>query len=143
MSTVSEIKPNTESVITRAIAEKEVDAWLDNMRIPKQKRIANKVNIETLVNAIMDGNLTLISGKRFTQKLIWEIGDEIKITEFQFKERIKVGIIEEHVDKMKSVNMISLTRAYICALTNQPKEIINELDPQDYSVASAITGFFM
>lgn len=144
MSTVPEKKIElNESVITREIAESEVNKWLDYKKVSKQKRILYKDQTEKLINAVMDGNLVLLSDSRFSQKLIFPIGEELIVSEFNYKARLKVGLMEEHVKSMKNNDMISVTRAYLCALSNQPKEIINEIDTEDYSIASAIAVFFM
>lgn len=131
------------SKVSKEIAEKEVNDWLDYKKINVQKREAQANSIETLIGFISEGTISIKEDKTIVQELLFEIGKESKITKLEYKPRIHVGAIQRHLEGGKSTDMDLRIVATAAALTSQTKELIKQLDSEDYSVASSIAIFFL
>jgi hypothetical protein len=130
--------------ISSEIAEKEVAAWLKYKGVSERKAEAQKDNIDTIKEAIEDGNLTLDPETMiFTQILKFPIGEKDSIKEFKFQPRIKLNAIRQQLNNVKSTDTIGLLSAYVSALTSQPKDILLNMDTEDYKVGQAIAIFFL
>lgn len=135
-------------VITPEVAQQEVNQWLDFKKVSEKRRENYKENIETLVGSIVTGQLTLDQdSKEFTQNLLLPITaegtDKVTVDKLVFKPRIAVKQIRTQMQGVKSTDLQGMILGYIAALTGKPKEVLANLDTEDYTVAQAIAIFFL
>lgn len=128
-------------VISKDQAELEINSWLDFKKISERKREAFKTNIDNMIEAIMEGNLSL-NDETFvlTQTLKFPISD---IKTFDYKPRIKVKEVQDRLQNIKGGGIFAQSFAYISALTGQLTGIVKELETEDYTLADHISVFFM
>ncbi len=125
------------------VAEEEINKWLDCKRVNAKKRESYEDYIETLINAIADGFLTLSEDNALVQKLRFPLENESPLSELSYKPRLKVSTIHTHLNGVKSSDADGRICAYVAALTSKPKDVIKGLDTEDYSIAQAIAAFFL
>ena len=126
------------------VAIEEVNKWLDYKRVNDKKRESYKENIETLVDAVADGYLRLNQeDHKFILELKFPTDGESPVKSLEFKPRIKVSQVHQHLQGVKSTDADGRLLAYVAALTSQPSGIIKGLDTEDYNVALAIAIFFL
>lgn len=134
-----------EEKVNRDQATAEVTRWMDAKKMSAKKREANEANIETLVDAIVEGNLSLKDGNVLSQKLRFPIETtegKVAYDTLDYKPRLDLHGIHIHLQGVKPTDMDSRLCAYVAALTSKPKDIIKKLDTEDYSIAQAIAVFF-
>lgn len=129
--------------VGREVAEKEIESWLDFKKVNEKKREAYKDNIDTLIDAVADGTLTLNDDKTFVQKLRFPIGEGDSIKTLSYKPRLKVSTVHVCLQGVKSTDADGRVCAYVSALTGTDRNIIKALDTEDYSVGQAIAIFFL
>lgn len=130
-------------VISKELAIKEVEKWLDSKKVKPGKREEKKDSIETIALALMEGDLVLNEDMTITQTLLFPILNELPIKELKFKPRINTQTISLYLQGVKTGDFLGMVAAYICALTGQPKAVVQALDTEDYATAQAIAGFFL
>ena len=129
-------------LVSRDLAEQDINKWLDDKRVRVRKREENQETIESLIDAACDGALSYDEEKKILKyKLSFPIGEEGKITTLKFKLRISVGEMHKNLNGAKTGDERVL--AYMCALTGQNSGIIKKMDTADYSLASGIVIFFL
>lgn len=136
----------SKNPIAREVAEQEVQDWLDFKKVNARKRQNYKENIETLVDSIVVGILTLNDDKSFVQKLNFPLGEEGKeatITTLTYKPRIKVQTVQVCLQGIKPADADGRVCGYISALTGTDRNIIKQLDTEDYSIGESIAIFFL
>ena len=127
-------------------ASDEVDKWLDYKRLNDKKRESRKEQIETLLDAIADGNLILNEDNTITYKLAFPIEDQNgspALTELKFKPRIASGDVDNYLKGIKPSDADGRLRAYISCLTGVSSGLIKKLDTVDTDVPQAIALFFL
>lgn len=133
--------------IAREVAEQEVLSWLEHKKVNDRKRQNYKENIETLIDAISVGILTLNDDKTFVQSLNFPIGvgekGEEKITSLSYKPRLKVQTVQVCLQGIKASDADGRVCGYISALTGTDRNIIKQLDTEDYSIGESIAIFFL
>lgn len=129
--------------ISREVAAQEINGWLDYKKISAKKRELHKDAIDNLVDAVVEGALTLNENFEFTQTLKFPLEGEANLTALKYKPRVKVETVQMHLQGVKPTDNYGLIHSYIAALTTQPKSLIKNLDTEDYSVAYGIAIFFM
>lgn len=131
--------------VSREIAEAEINGWLDYKRVGEKKRETYKDQIDSLVDAICEGFLSLKDDKTFT--LVYElrepIGSDSKISKLEFKPRLKMGVIHQHLQGVKPSDADGRVCAYIAALTSTTKSVLSQMDSEDYAVPQSIAIFFL
>lgn len=129
--------------ISKEIAQAEVESWLDYKKISAKKRESQKDQIESLVDALVEGTLSMNDDKTIVHQLKFEIGEEIKISKLEYKPRLKMSAIHLHLSSVKSSDADGRVCAYISALTGLPKDILKAMDSEDYSISQSIALFFI
>lgn len=129
--------------INRELAQQEIESWLDFKKINEKKREAQKEQIETLIDAVADGSLTLSPDKKLIQVLKFPTEGEMPVTKMEYAPRLKVSTIHEKLQGVKSTDADGRICAYIAALTNNPKNVVKAMDTEDYGVAQAVAIFFL
>jgi len=130
--------------VSKEQAQIEVTDWLDSKRVKAKKREKQKDTIETLVEAIEEGDLIFDQDtKVMTMKLAFGIGKDDNIKELNFKPRANVGEVNSYLKKVKTDDADGRLLCYVYALTGQPAAVIDCLDTEDYALALSIAIFFM
>jgi len=132
-----------ENKINRETATKEVERWLDFKKVSKKKKESNKEQIDVLVSAIVDGEIILEDDFSLTHNLRFEVGEEVKVSKLKYKPRVNVKQITQYLNGVKAGDADGRILAYACALTGEPKGIIQALDTEDWSVVQNIVIFFL
>lgn len=132
------------SKVTEEIAEKDVQRWLDTKKFSDEKRTNMESTIKEMVGYVKEGNLIISVEGKITQKLNFEIGEEEKVFELEYQNRISVDDIHKRMtgSQVKAGDVDGRIRVYVAALTRKPYALIGRLDSTDWSVASTIASFF-
>lgn len=129
--------------VSKEIATSDVEKWLDFKNIKPEKRERFKGTIESMVLSVMDGSLVLKEeDMNWVHPLSFPVGAEKAVKELRFKPRLTAGDMK-----------MNCTGAYadgdgriigiIAALTGLPKNVVENLDTEDYNIAGGITLFFI
>lgn len=131
-------------VVNIDTATAEIGKWLDHKRINEKKREDQKSTIDTLIDAVRFGLLT-VDEENFNliQKLNFPVGNNGEIDELKFRPRMGVGQVHRHLKGLKSDDADGRLAAYVAALTGRTKIEIGHLDTEDYSVGQSIAIFFL
>lgn len=133
--------------VERKQAELEIKAWLDFKNIGERKRKEHEEIIETLVNAVEDGVISIEPESfEITQQLYIPIENkegEVTMKELTYVARAKVYEIHNGLKGIKGGDAQGMVLGYASAITKQPKEVIKNLDTSDFSIAQSIAIFFM
>lgn len=133
------------------VAEKEVNAWLDSKKVGESKRVAKRENIETLINAMCDGDLILKLSEptkelSFIQTLKTPLKGEkgaVGISELKYKNRMSTAQLQACMKSVKLNDGLGIIIAIIGVLTGELNPSLQELDTEDFSIAQAIASFFL
>jgi hypothetical protein len=135
------------SKISREIASQEINSWLDYKKVNDKKREAFADSIETLIDSICDGSLSLTPEKVLVQELRFPIGEDGKetmaIKSLSFKPRLKIQTIHMHLQGVKNGDADGRVLAYVAALSSTPKDALRGMDTEDFSIGQAIAIFFL
>jgi hypothetical protein len=130
--------------IVKEVAENEINSWLDYKKVSPGKRESYKDQIELLVDAVGEGFLTLNpETKVLTQTLSSPIGKDEAVKTLDYKPRLKVSSVHNHLKGVKATDADGRILANVCALTSTNSELIKELYTEDYSISQAIALFFL
>lgn len=129
--------------VSREVAEKDVIAWLDFKKVNAKKRENYRDNIDTLIDAIVDGALILEDDKTFTHKLKFPIGEEETVSVLKYKPRVKVSTVQVCLQNVKATDADGRICGYMAALTGVDRNIIKQQDTEDYEIGRAIVLFFL
>lgn len=132
-----------EGKITKEIAVTELESWLDYKKISPAKRETQKDQINGLADAMVDGILSLNEDKSLSLVLRFPIGEKTPVAKIDFKPRLKMKTITDHLQGVKATDFDGRVVAYISALTNQTKTIIGDMDTEDFGLAQSIALFFI
>ena len=130
-------------IITKEQADQEIASWLDNKGVRPKKREAYKASIESLEDAISEGDLVLNEDFTLTQKLKQPTSGDVPITSLTYKARLTVGEVKKKMENVKPGDPDARIIALVSALTTQPKGVIEALDTDDYGIAQNIALFFV
>ena len=121
-------------------AQSEINAWLDSKRIRDSRREQRESQIQDLTSAIQEGLLIYNDEDHtLTHKLIFPIGE---IDQVVYKNRIHSLEVERYLKGVAANDADGRLRAWVCALTNQPVNVIRKMDTEDLSIAINIALFF-
>lgn len=135
----------TVTVITREMATKEITGWLDQKKISPTKRETKKDSIESLICAIMDGDLTMSDNGCLVQVLKFPAETEKPVKQLTYKQRIRIDEVKQHIigNKIAISDFDGRVVCYIQALTGEPFAVCSKLETTDGEIAQAIAVFFM
>jgi hypothetical protein len=130
--------------LSREQAEAEITAWLDKKKIFDETREKYKDNTEVLVEAMMNGVLTLNPETfEFKHDLLFPIGENNTVTSITYVPRINDRMIQPYMKGVKSDDVDARLVALIGAITKEAKGVIMSMDSVDKRIATAIGIFFM
>jgi hypothetical protein len=139
-------KTNTASggVVTPEQADNELTAWLDEKRVKPRKRKESSDTIETLIEAIEDGDITFDEKGDLIQILSDPAGEgSLKVEKLKYKTRITLKEVRVRLKNVKSNDIDGRVVAYISAATGENSAVIDELSTTDWSLSQSIAVFFM
>lgn len=129
-------------VVKKEAAKSEIDGWLDARRIKPSVREAFSENIDSLVEAVMYGDIT-ISGTVITQKLSDPIKDvnngNVVVGTLEYDKRPTVDDLQKCTS---SGDQIAISKEISAILTGKPAGIFGKLCPADFSIVNNIGVFF-
>lgn len=131
------------AAISPEVAQQEIEKWLDHKRVSEKRRESLSDQIEILVNAVVEGELVLDEKFTLKQKLRFPIENEITTTALEYKPRLKIGEVHNRLQGIKPGDADGRITAYISALTGKPKEVIKNLEVDDYGIGQSIAIFFI
>lgn len=132
------------AVVSREVAQHEIDGWLEYKKVPERKRESFKDSVDALVDAVSDGCLSVDGDTHvITQTLKFPVGSEVHVDKLDWKPRLSVSNVHTHLQGVKATDADGRVLAYMAALTGKPKEVIRSLDTEDYSIGQAIAIFFL
>lgn len=129
--------------VSPEIARQDINKWLDCKKISTKRRDELKDNIDKLVDNVSEGILVLNDKNELIQELLFPLGIDGAIKKLTYKPRLKQADISKKIQGNKGTDVGSYVRSYVCALTDQPANLIGELDSEDYNVANSIAVFFI
>ncbi|HXP49324.1 MAG TPA: hypothetical protein VN922_05185, partial [Bacteroidia bacterium] len=103
---------------------------------------SNQSFIDILVDAMVEGWLTLGDDSVFTQKLKFPLTGELKMDSLTYKNRLTLSETQTYLQNVKTGDGDGRLLAYVCSLTSKGKAVLKNLDTEDYSVAQSIAVFF-
>ncbi len=134
------------ALVSKEVATKDIDRWLDYKKVRDSKREANKEYIDSLVAAVCDGLLVVNDDLTITQTLLFPIEDKEGKDAFktlEYKARLNVSLLHLHMNGIKPGDNDGRLLAHVAALTAKPKELIKKIDTEDYGIALSIAVFFV
>ena len=131
--------------VAREVAEKEINDWLDSKKIFESDREAQKASVETLVDAIVNGVLTVNEDGNLVHTLLFPLGEEGKrnVTTLTYKKRLAERDTRKHLKGVSPQDVEGRMIAYIQALTDEAAGIIGALDTTDSRIAKSVVVFFL
>lgn len=130
-----------KNAVSKEVAIKDVNAWLDYKKVSQKKRESNSDQIEVLIQAIEEGNLSIdLETFEINHELLFPIGETVLFT---YKPRINVGLIHRRLSGIKSGDSDGRFLAYVCTLTGLNSGIVSAVDTEDYGICFAIACFFL
>ena len=137
-----------ENQVSEELATKEVSKWLDFKNVSERKRNKKetKAQIETITDAICDGDLVLDEDFNLVQTLrnpVKTNDDKVLLSEMKFKPRLLLEDVESKLINVKADNMIGMLAAYTSALTGVNAGLTKKIDTDDNKTAQAIVMFFL
>lgn len=129
--------------VSKEVAGKEIEAWLDYKKVSESKREASAESIATLVNAICDGALSKQDDNTLVHELKFPLENEMSLTKLEYKPRLAMSAIHTQLQGVKPSDADGRLIAYVAALTGKAKGIIKGLDTEDYAIGQAVAIFFL
>jgi hypothetical protein len=133
-------------VVSYEQARDEVNGWLDYKKVKEKKREAYKDAIDTLVDGVKDGTLSIAEDMKITHALAFPVEDstgKIVFDKLEYKARLSVGEIGERTKGVKAADTDGRIMAHVSALTGKAIGLLNKMDTEDNSIAQSIAVFFV
>jgi len=134
--------------VTREVAQADVNRWLEAAKIdfdePEDGQESEILKeLKPLVNSVMKGRVMVSEDGVITQVLDFPVGEEKKITEITFKNRVTAGEIQRKMSAMKidAKDTVGRLMVFVSVLTNVNYALVAKMDTKDYSTASYIASF--
>jgi len=121
------------------VAQADIERWLDGTKVMGSKRAKSKADIELMTDAICDGLLIVNEDLTLTQNLLYPLEGVSSLT---YKSRLSVEEPASRLKQFKADDIHGMVLAYVATLTSKPNALIGKVDRKDYSIATAIAGFF-
>ena len=149
-----------ENAVSKELAIRDVDAWLDYKGVLNSTRITQEEVINSLYELVEEGVLSIDSGLG-TDKDAEDVSDdatfnithklrvpltqdgEVTLSSLSYKPRIANSEPDKYSKGVKAGDGEGKVASYICALTAQPRGVIKKLDSLDYAIAQNIVIFFI
>lgn len=135
-----------KSKISKEIAEKDFERWLDIKRFSQAKRESKKEFEEEIIISIMSGDAVIDEKGKITYKLLFPIKtkeEKTTISQFEFKPRLIQREVKSALEGVKAADGDGRIVAYISALTGQAKALIGGLETIDFAFCQAMALYFL
>lgn len=131
--------------ISVELAEQEINNWLESKKIFEAERVRQKQSVETLVDAVVNGFLTVKEDGDLQHTLLFPIGSEEKaqVKTLTYKKRLAERDTRKALKGVSPSDVEGRMLAYIQALTDEAAGIIGALDTSDSRIAKSIVVFFL
>jgi hypothetical protein len=130
--------------IDRETAIAELDSWFEKKKIFQSQRDSQKDSVNTLIDAIQEGVLTLNKDTNvLTHTLLLPEDGEKSIKTLTYRPRLNDVILKPFMEGNKSGSVIDMMLSYCAALTDTTKGVLARLDSADKRIANSIAVFFM
>ncbi len=136
--------PKKTPKVAYDVAKAEIDAWLDQKKVYESTREAYKDNIDLLIDAMMNGDLTRNDSTNvLTHKLLFpdELGNEV--ISIDYRARLNDNTLKPYMQGVKAGDADGRLLGLAAALTSQPKALISKMDSADKKIMTAIAIFFL
>lgn len=121
-------------------ATEEINKWLDSKRIRESRREAREQQIQDLISAVQEGIITYNPDTHeLNHNLVFPQDGVEMVT---YKHRVSPKDVERYLKGVAANDADGRLRAWICALTNQPVNIIRNMDTEDYTISTSVALFF-
>lgn len=128
-----------EIVVEPSVAEKEVSQLLDSKNILPKRREALQPAVETVIEAVTYGLVTIDGDGRITQQLTEKIGEIERIV---YVPHVAPEVISKQLKGLKVYNQVNITAVYWKAYTGMMESTLDKLHPTDKAIAESLTFFF-
>lgn len=123
------------------VAQNDIQRWLDAKRIPEKKRATMAAMIENMVDAVVNGQLTVDDDGTLVQILQFPESGVDKLT---YKLRISSHDLEGPKRLVKGETLDDNLLRILMALTGAPVNTLRKLDLSvDKPLADSIATFFL
>lgn len=134
--------------ISREVAEKEVESWLDRMSFRKSKREKKefKESVENLVDSMMDGLLSICEDGSLKYKLQYPVKDDEGnpvLSELTFGKRITIENFAKQIKISKAETSEEKSVVLISTLTGEPQGLITKTKMGDFTELGGMAAFFL
>lgn len=131
-------------VVTKEIADKEVNDWLLWKKVPDAYIKGSSLYINGISIAVQEGTFVIDPDtKVITHKLKWPIGSgEFMITELKYKPRLTIAVIQSNISGVALSDLTGKSLSIIAALSGVPRTEIAPMDHEDFRAASDVAAFF-
>lgn len=134
-----------EEKVSKEVAQKEVNNWLDLMDITKENRQTPDVVIfvDSLIESVQKGHLVFNDDETVTQILKQPLADG-KTKEIKYDFRFEIGEFNKATKGISSMDSVdwSIARLALSSVDKLPKAFFEKLKRTDFNVAKAMTIFF-
>jgi hypothetical protein len=131
------------SKISKEIATKDVERWLEFKKVSEKRREKKAESIETLIDLVMNGVLVIEEDLKITQVLCHPLKNEQPVEKLVYAPRIDVAKIHAAMKGVSAEDFHGMIVAYGQALTALPKKVLTAIDSEDYVGLNAVAIFFM
>ncbi len=129
--------------VSREQAQLEVEEWLDFKKVGSQVRITNRDSIEYLISAIVDGDLSIDDEKNLIQNIKFPSPGELSFSQLKYKPRVSIKVVNSRLIGVKSDDINGRFSAYASALTGVNRDLIKDLETDDFRLVQNIVVFFI
>ena len=120
-------------------AEDEVNRLLQQKKIMPKRREALQIAVDSVVEAMTFGLVSISEDGTITQKLATPI---LPIETLVYVPRVAPETIMKKISELRVDNQTNRNMCYLKAYTNQSEGVINKLEPADRNIADSIAFFF-
>jgi|SRR6185437_5234676 len=127
-------------------AKLEIDGWLDYKKVSDKKRDTYKDAIDTLIDVMTNGVISIDENNKIIHTLIFPVKDSSgndALTTLEYKPRISVGELQTRMKIVKAGDSDGRIMAYVSALTGQSAGMLAKLDTEDNTICQSIAVFFL
>ncbi len=127
------------TLVSKEIAEKDVNTWLDKQRVKPRARAEKEKDIESLIEAVMYGELSFDDDGHAVQALQFPIGG---VNQLVYSSRITLDDISTKTKGSGGTDAFSIIAAYISASTGVAIGLLKKMDNSDMGLAGNVVAFF-
>lgn len=134
-----------EAVVSKEIAEKDLNAWLDFQDVADDVREIMKSYINIILRGMQSGKVVIDTKTMdLTQKLKNPFGKEYQITKLKFKSTgLSIDDVERNKESIPAEFQNRDELAHIAVATGEPFSVLKQMSTKDLNTSIAIIFFFI